>query len=97
MKQLTVFCSRDLEEQVVEILDGSGLDGYLRLDGVTGNRFLPRDQVPRSLTWEVVMIIVPGAEPALIDSVREKLQTIAEDCEIEPCIRLLVNTSCEVY
>jgi len=97
MKQLTVFCSRDLEERVVSILDRSGLDGYLRLDDVTGNRFLPKDQVPRSLTWEVVMIIVPGAEPALIDAVRRELQGIAEDCEIEPCIRLLVNTSCEVY
>ena len=97
MKQLTIFCSLDLEEQVVSTLDESGLHGYLRMDGVTGNRFLPKGQVPRSVTWEAVMIVVPTGEAAVIDGVREKLQAIAATCEIEPCIRLLVNTSCEVY
>ena len=51
MKQLTVFCSRDLESRVVSILDEAGLDGYLRVGDVMGNRFLPKGQVPRSETW----------------------------------------------
>ena len=97
MKQLTVFCSRDLEQRVVSILDKAGLDGYLRVGDVTGNRFLPKGQVPRSETWEAVMIVIPLGETGVIDRVREKLQAIAASCEIEPCIRLLVNTSCEVY
>jgi len=97
VKQLTIFCSRDLEQQVVSTLDEAGLRGYLRLDGVTGNRFLPKGQVPRSVTWEAVMIVVPAGAADVIDDVREKLQAIAASCEIEPCIRLLVNTSCEVY
>ena len=97
MKQLTVFCSRDLESQVVSTLDEAGLHGYLRLGDATGNRFLAKGQVPRSVTWEAVVIVVPGDDDAVIDAVREKLQDIAEKCDVEPCIRLLVNTACEVY
>ena len=97
MKQLTIFCSRDLEAQVVSVLDGSGLHGYLRVGDATGNRFLPKGQVPRSLTWEAVMIVIPGDEDATIDAVREKLQDIAASCGPDPCMRLLVNTACETY
>lgn len=97
MKQLTVYCSRDLEPQVVSTLDDAGLHGYLRVAGATGNRFLPKGQMPRAVTWEAVMIVVPGADDALIDGVREKLQGIAAACEVEPCIRLLVNASVETY
>ena len=43
------------------------------------------------------MIVIPLGETGVIDRVREQLQAIAVSCEIEPCIRLLVNTSCEVY
>ena len=97
MKQLTIFCSRDLESQVVSILDEAGLYGYLRIGDATGNRFLPKGEVPRAVTWEAVMIVVPGDEDATIDAVRETLQGIAADCEVAPCIRLLVNTACETY
>jgi len=97
VKQLTIFCSRDLEQQVVSTLDDAGLHGYLRIGGATGNRFLAKGQVPRSVTWEAVMIVVPGAEDETIDAVRDKLLGIAASCEIEPCIRLLVNTACELY
>jgi hypothetical protein len=97
VKQLTVFCSRDLEPQVVSALDDAGLHGYLRVGDATGNRFLAKGQMPRTATWEAVMIVVPGAEDTLIDGVRKKLQGVAASCEVEPCIRLLVNTACETY
>lgn len=97
MKQLTVFCSRDLESRVVSALDSAGIHGYLRVGDATGNRFLDKGQVPRSVTWEAVMLVVPGDEDAIIDRLREKLQGIASECGPDPCIRLLVNTACEVY
>ena len=97
MKQLTIFCSRDLEAQVVRVLDEADLHGYLRVGDATGNRFLPKDQVPRAVTWEAVMLVVPGADDAVIDGIRDRLQAVAAECEVEACIKLMVNTACEVY
>jgi hypothetical protein len=97
MKQLTIFCSRDLEQRAVAVLDGEGLQGYLRLGDATGNRFLPKGQLPRAVVWEAVMLVVPGDEDERIDRVRKKLQLLAADCEVEPCIRLLVHSGVEAY
>jgi len=97
MKQLNIFCSRDLERQVITILDRADLDGFLRVGDATGHRFLPKGETPRSVTWEAVVIVVPGAEGSVIDGVVAQLRGIAEGCEVEACLRLLVTTACEVY
>ena len=62
MKQLTIYCSRDLEERVVAVLDHAGAEGYLRLAGATANRFSPSGQVPRVSSWEATLFLVPGTE-----------------------------------
>ena len=97
MKQLTIYCSRDLEQQVVAVLDREGLEGYFRLGDAAGHRFLPPGEVPRSVTWEAVMLVVPGAEERRIDKAVAALRSLADRCEIEPCLRVVVGESGLVF
>ena len=92
MSQLTIFASADLEPRVVEALDRAGVAGFLRVPGATGNRFLP-GQVPRTLSWEAVMIIVPLLDDEQLQSITEQLSAAAADCEAEPCLRLVATPS----
>ena len=97
MKQLSVFCSRDLSEQVVRVLADSGVDGFIELGEATGNRFREPGAVPRTLTWEAVGFLVPGAEDGQIDALAEKLKGLAGDCQAGPCLRVTVSRVEQVY
>ena len=97
MKQLSVFCSRDLSGQVVRILAQSGIDGFVELGEATGNRFREPGAVPRTLTWEAVWFLVPGAGDGQVDALAGKLKEMAGDCEAGPCLRVTVSRVEQVY
>ena len=90
MKLVQVFCSRDLEHRVLRVLDDAGVEGYLRMGDATGGKFLPRGDVPRTMTWEAVSYIVPFASEEAVARITRDLRDYAGHCEIEPCLRLLV-------
>jgi hypothetical protein len=92
-----VYCSRDLEDRVVSAFDKAGVEAYLRVGSATGNKFLPEGQVPRTMTWEAVMYVIPAAEEGVISAVVEELEAYAGSCEIEPCLRMVVGTVQEVH
>lgn len=89
MKQLSIYCSRDLEERVLHALDHAGIEMFLRVPGI-GERFLGRGQLPRTMRWEAALFLVPGASSERIDRVVAELSQYAGECEIEPCLRLVV-------
>lgn len=91
MRQVTVFCSRDLEPRVVDALDQAGVEGYLRVGAATGSRFLEKGRVPRAITWEAAMFVVPAAAEACVDEIVGRLEAYAGSCEIEPCLRIVVG------
>jgi hypothetical protein len=91
MKQLTIYCSHDLEEKVVTVLDGAGIEGYVRLGHATANRFQEAGAVPRALTWEVTLFLVPGAPDEGVETVLRELSGYANACEISPCLRIVVS------
>lgn len=91
MKQLTIFCSRDLENRVIAVLDRAGIDGFFRAGAATGNKFVPGGQVPRTESWEAAMFVVPAVEGEKIDSILGALAEYARSCEIEPCLRVVVS------
>lgn len=96
MKQLTIFCSRDEESRVITALDRAGIEAYLRVGAATGNKFLEPGKIPRTMTWEAVMMVVPGAPEEKIRVVRGELGEYTRSCEIEPCLRMVVSPVDEV-
>jgi hypothetical protein len=96
MKQLTVLCSRDLEDRVVTALDNAGVEGYARHGDVSGNKFMPQGQVPRTMTWEAVSFMVPAATDQQIESITGELRRFAGSCEIQPCLRMVVTDTVRV-
>jgi hypothetical protein len=97
VKQLTVFCNRDEEQHVVTALDQAGIPSYLRVGDATGHRFLDPGRVPRDMTWEATMFVVPAASEERIGAAVKGLRSHAGECEVEPCMRIVVSPVDEVY
>jgi hypothetical protein len=97
VKQLTIFCNRDEEERVVTALDHAGIASYLRIGEATGNRFLDPGQIPRAMTWEATMFVVPAVSEDRMSAAVKELRAHARDCEIEPCLRIVVSPVDDVY
>jgi hypothetical protein len=90
MKQLVIYCSEDLEHQVVSSLDRHGAEGYLKIPRAVGHKFLEAATLPRTVSFEAIVLVVPGAAEATVAAVLEDLQDYAGKCEIQPCLRASV-------
>ncbi len=90
MKQLVIYCSEDLEHRVVSSIDRHGAEGYLAIPNAVGHKFLEPGTLPRSVSFEAVMIVVPGASEACVAGILADLQHMAQQCEIQPCLRVSV-------
>jgi hypothetical protein len=97
MKQITIYCSTDLEDRVTATLDRAGVEGYLQLGGASGSRFRPLGEVPRTLTFEATAFLVPGVEDWQVRSITSELARYGDECEIRPCLRVVVSAVEEVY
>ena len=91
MKQLAVFCSRDLEDRVVAALDHAGVEGFLRLGGGTGAKFKSGGELPRTMTWEATLFLVPAVAEDRLQLVIAELERYAGSCEVKPCLRIIVS------
>jgi hypothetical protein len=92
MKQLTLYCSRDLEDRVISALDRADVHGFVRVAEATGNKFLPAGEVPRTMTWEASLIVVPVVPPEKVERIVRELKEYAGSCEIEPCLHVTVSS-----
>jgi hypothetical protein len=97
MKQLTIYCSRDLENRVVNALDHARLEGFLRIGGASGSKFCDPGEVPRTMDWEATMFLVPGAEEVQIQAVVNELAEYTKSCDTYPCLRIAVAPVEQVY
>lgn len=91
MNQLTIYCSRDLDERIISVLDRAEVHGFVRVADATGNKFLPAGEVPRSMTWEASLIIVPVVSSEKTEEILRALRSYAGSCEIEPCLHATVS------
>ena len=89
MKQLTIYFSIDLEDQVIAGLERAGCQGFFRYDGM-GVRFLEEGKVPRTISWEAAVISVPQIDDAAAGLLIGELEALIASCEVEPCIRIVV-------
>jgi hypothetical protein len=96
MKQLTIYASPDLEDRVVTALRASDVVGFLRLGDATGNAFTEAEDLPRTMTWEAVVFVVPGAEDDRVRHIVDVLRDYANACETRPCLRIVVSPVDEV-
>lgn len=97
MKQLSIFISTDLERRAVDAIERAGVDGYLRLAGATGNKFEPADQLSRTMTWEALALIIPGAGDEQVAAIVRELEEHANSCDTRPCLRMVVSSVEAVY
>jgi hypothetical protein len=97
MKQLTVYCSRDLEERVVAALDRAGAEGFFRVGGSSGSKFLPAGELPRTTSWDAVALTVPAIPPDAAQKVVAELEAYANACEIQPCLRIVMTAIEQVW
>lgn len=92
MKQLTIFCSRDLEDRVVQALDNAGAEGFLHVGEATGRHFAASGELPRTISWEASMFVVPALDDEKVRAVQGQLAAYAGSCEVEPCLRMVVGS-----
>lgn len=97
MKQLTIFVSPDLERRAIDALEHAGVEGFLRLEGATGNKFVANDLLTRIMTWEALALMVPGADDEQASSIVGELEMYAKACETRPCLRIVVSPVEAVY
>ncbi len=97
MTQVTIYCSRDLEGRVVHALDHADVDTYLQLGGATAHRFVDKGQVPRTIGWEASVFHVPGLDEERTRRLVEQIEEYAGDCEVAPCLRIVVAPVLEVH
>ncbi len=91
MKQLTIYCSDDLRDTVVHALDRAGSEGFLLIPECLGHYFAEPGEVPRTVSWEASVIVVPAMPDDKIDAVVSDLRAHAGHCAIEPCLRITVT------
>ncbi len=91
MKQLMIYCSRDLEDRVVAALDAAGVEGFLRVGEATGNKFQPPALLPRTMTWEAALFVAPAAAEQKVEQIIAELESYAGACEVRPCLRMVVS------
>jgi len=96
VKQLTILCSTDLAETVRDALVAAGVEGFLQVPGAVGNKPGAAALHGRYPRWEAEMFLVPAPEEVVRKAVA-RLRRLSDDCEVEPCLRILVSTLDEVY
>jgi hypothetical protein len=96
VKQLTILCSSDLSEEVRGALVAAGAEGFLQLPGAVGNKPGAAAEHGRYPRWEAEMFLAP-ATPEVVQKAVARLRSLADNCDVEPCLRILVSTLDEVY
>ncbi len=89
MKQVTVLCSSDLSDVVARALIGIGVEGWLHVPDATAVRPKAAAEHGRIPRYPAEMFVVP-AEDAQARAVVEALREYTDNCETEPCLRVLV-------
>ena len=89
MKQLTVLCSSDLSETVAHALVRAGVEGWLHVPEASAVRPGAAAEHGRYPRWPAEMFVVP-AEDAQARAVVEALREHTDNCDTEPCLRILV-------
>jgi len=90
MKQLTLYCSEELNDRVSQILHHYDLDGYIHNPGLFATTFKPKGSYVKDMAWEAHVYILFLSDEQL-QGLLEELKQYINACDIEPCIRIVVT------
>ena len=90
MKQLTIFCSEELENRVSEVLHKFEIESFIHMPGIFGTRLKPKGSYEKDQTWQATAFVIHTIE-SKIDKIIQELQKFTSQCEIQPCLRLVVT------
>jgi hypothetical protein len=96
MKQLMILCSTDLSATVHDALVKAGAEGFLNVpnaSGVKPGAAAPHGRVPR---WPAELFVAPVREE-VAKKVVAALESYAGECQVEPCLRIMVSNLEAVY
>jgi len=97
MKQLTILCSDEIRERIIHTLDRAASEGYAEVGQVSGNRPKdPRYLDSRGMSWPAAMFIMV-ADEARVRQIVDELRTYAGQCDVQPCLRVMVVDLVEYY
>ena len=96
MKQLTILCSSDLSDTVRDALVASGAEGFLQIPGAVGNKPGAAAEHGRYPRWKAELFLAPAPEE-VVEKAVARLKHLINQCEVEPCLRVLVSTLDAVY
>ncbi|RMF68738.1 MAG: hypothetical protein D6743_02965 [Calditrichaeota bacterium] len=90
MKQLTIYCSDELNEAVTQVLRHHDLDGFIHVPELYGNRIRPKGSLEQDVTW-TASAFVSFPEKEKLDAVVKELEAFANRCRVKPCLRIVVS------
>jgi hypothetical protein len=96
MKQLTIYCSEELIGQVNQVLHNVGIEDYVHMPGLYGNKLKTKGSFEKDLTYPASAFIV-HAPSEKIDGIVAELQDYANQCGIKPCLRMVVISPEQVH
>ena len=96
MKQLTIFCSSDLSDTVRDVLVRAGVAGFLKVPHAVGSKPGATWQHGRYPTWDAEMFVA-SAEAEAVKKAVEGLEQYVGECDVEPCLRIMVSALEAVY
>lgn len=95
IKQLTIICSSEIADRVTSALSKEKIQGFAHLNG-TGTNVVKKGPYTHDLTWPADLYIVPGEE-APLRRIVDELKRYAGDCEVQPCLKLILSDVEEMY
>jgi hypothetical protein len=96
VKQLTILCSSDLSDAVRDALVDAGAEGFLQVPGAVGSKPGAAAEHGRYPRWKAEMFLAP-ASAEVVEKAVARLKHLSDNCEVEPCLRVLVSTLDAVY
>jgi hypothetical protein len=89
MKQVTIYCGEELNEPVTHLLHKHQVGSFVHVPELYGNTMKEHGSFRKDLAWQACAYIL------FIDDVKVKnlmadLQHLAENCEVQPCLRVTV-------
>ncbi|RMF74732.1 MAG: hypothetical protein D6738_05580 [Acidobacteria bacterium] len=88
---MKILCNSDLTDRVISALDHAGAHHFLRIPEAVGTMFEPEGVIPRTISWEATLFVVPGLTVEQIDRLVHELRDVVGECSAENCLRILVS------
>ncbi len=93
MKEIKIYFARSLEDFVIKSVKRIGIKNFMLLSGMSG--FSPEKNFPMygsstEMEYNVSLLLIYG-DGGLVEKIKEALLEFNGECEIRPCIKMVVS------